>query len=354
MKTEARGKSTFILRVLKLVFGLVIALALVLILAVKIWLPGRLIEGLQSAVRENCDSCELKITRAKVSVLPPGLGLFDVRLTAGSPESSRVVTEVGEVRATLRLRSLFSHVLWIEMLRLEDVKVKFTDSDGPSKKQADKESSGSDWSMVISKTQIQDGEFIYVRNTHGTSAQLNVHFTRASLSEMGTSPAFKDLPIRAQALARIEKTGEIDLQVQTAPMQEPLRVTVDMGVKDQDLADLTPFFKENAGVILKGFMRQGHGHVDLEGRKLTATVWAKYEDLDVTLVKMYDRSEVAAFFINLGQAVAMETKNKDRPKSDQVRDVTIQREDKESIVSFILRGMKEAALKVSMPSVNPK
>ena len=84
--------------------------------------------------------------------------------------------------------------------------------------------------------------------------------------------------MEARALAQIEKSGAIDLKVVTKPWLKPLAVDVDLRAQNQNLADLTPFFKANAGVILEGTLVRGHGVVHVLGSRLRATVWAEYRD----------------------------------------------------------------------------
>lgn len=281
-----------------------------------------------------------------MAVLRPGAFSFnDIKFVSSKKGIPELEVEIGKLTVDLDVLPLLKGEVRIGSILIDKPRVVFRDGD--AKPGADKDSSAKNKSLNFDcrGLVISSGEFQYIRMTHGTVATLNVYEIDAEGGPLGQTLGNQ---VEVKARGRIEKSGAVELLVKMPLFESPLKVDVEIGVKDQNLADLTPFFKENAGVELHGKMLEGRGTAKVEGRSLRAEVLAKYKDFDLKLHKTYDRSEAAAFFMNLGTAIATAEKNTGKPAKDQQRGVNTQREAGEPIVGFILRGLKEAALRVSM------
>ena len=121
-----------------------------------------------------------------------------------------------------------------------------------------------------------------------------------------------------------------------------------MSVADQNLGALTDFFKPNAGVELTGTLVKGHSVSKLKGAELTTSLYADYKDFKLKVDKMYDRNEVQTFFTNLGTSIAVREKNHSAPAEEKMKTVESKRKGGESIVSFMLEGLKQASLAVAL------
>jgi uncharacterized protein involved in outer membrane biogenesis len=281
-----------------------------------------------------------------MSALSPGKFSFGaIKFVSSKKGIPELEVEIERLSVDLDVLPLLKGDVRIGALIIEKPKVIFRDGDAKPKEEKESSHKNRSLNFDLRGASISDGEFTYVRMTHGTVATLNVHNIQAESGPLGRTLGNQ---VELKARGRIEKSGTVDLKIGMPLFETPLKVYVAIDVDDQNLADLTPFFKENAGVELHGKMLEGRGTAKLEGRSLSAEVWAKYKDFDLKLHKMYDRSEAAAFFMNLGTAIATAEKNTGKPAKDQQRGVNIQREAGEPVVGFILRGLKEAALRVSM------
>ena len=327
--------------------------AILLVLAVLPYLLSPVVaRRVEQVVRDACATCEFHADEIRILLLRPGhVSLRGVHFKAGEKSISQFEATVPQIELSVALWPLLQKNLRLLNVDLRGPDVVFTDGDGKS---PPSKGSESEWNLAVEAVRVKNGEFHYVRNTHGTSATLNLNAIDLKGGGFATSGEGKFAAVKAAARLRLVKSGSIELNVSTKPFEKPLPIDVELNARDQNLADLTPFFKENAGVVLSGTLRQGHGKVKALGSHLDSLVWAEYEDLKVELLPIYDRSEAAAFFTNLGMAVAMVKKNGNASRADQVRATQLERKPEESIVHFILTGLKLAALQVTLPALTER
>lgn len=331
----------------KLAFALILIFILGLVGAI-FSVDEFLRQKLQTEVRESCATCALEIGNLHLRLLDPGeVHLTDVHLTTGTKGAFEVDARIESIVLKINPRELFNHQLEFERVIIEKPTVRLTDGDVHPAPDKPDDSPAAEWTFALNTTEVHFGTLDYTRNHVGTHAHIHVHDVQIKLGQLGNRPPLSEQTVEGTGQAQVEKSGEVWLKVSTTPFKKPLFIDLTLDVKKQNLADLTPFFKANAGVNLEGILRTGHAQVSVRGSSLKATLAADYQDLKITLEKMYDRNELTAFFMNLGTAVTMSKKNVDKPKEDKLRDVELSREGSESIVGFILRGLKEAALKVA-------
>ena len=154
-------------------------------------------------------------------------------------------------------------------------------------------------------------------------------------------------PITAKLESKFEKDGPHLLTLSLKPFAEPAVVDVDLVAHHQNLQGLSHFLMPNDGVELHGEIVEGHGFTHMVGRHLHAEVYAEYKDLRVKVHKADDRSGLVAFFTTLATQITSKKQNLDTPDQNQSRGVAIDREADESLIHFLLRGWKEAAIRVS-------
>lgn len=309
---------------------------------------------LERTGREQCPTCELSVRN--VSALPLLLGRIEVHgasWKSGSAGALEISAAAHSVSAQLNVFELLQKKLTVEKILIAGLEVGITDGESkepqtqPEEADSTHEVGEESWTIVVHEVQTRAAEFKYVRNKKGTHADLNVHNIDLQTGAMGFQKEWLDLPVKAKAELRLEKSGKIDLIV-TAYMKKPLRADVELLVKGQNLSDLSPFFVENAGVALSGELINGRGSVRVQGDQAEAEVMAKYRDLKVTLNETYDRNEWTAFLMNLGTSIGMSDQSTGKPVENQVRRKKLTREPGEPIIGFILRGMKEAAISVTL------
>jgi hypothetical protein len=118
-------------------------------------------------------------------------------------------------------------------------------------------------------------------------------------------------------------------------------------IEDQNLKDLNSYFFPSDGIELLGRLHFGLGVVSLDGSVLRSTVTARYSDFNLTLNANKERSGLEAFFGNLLSGLKIDDGDLDEGRKGQAASVELRRKKEESVVSALLRGLREAVLKVA-------
>jgi hypothetical protein len=94
--------------------------------------------------------------------------------------------------------------------------------------------------------------------------------------------------------------------------------------------------------------------VVIRGARLTSSAYVRYRGLGVQIKKTRERGALSAFFQNLMASITMGKQNADGGKYDRRGAAELERKPKETIISFALRGMKEAAIEVTSRGAGSK
>ena len=329
-------------------FGIMSVLTALGIISVTYYAAHRIRLEAIEAGRSVCPTCKLDIKG--VAAWPLWLGSVrfeDVSWKSGSPGALEISAAARSIEAVIALRPLFSKTVDIDLVDIQGLEVGLTDGEGKEPGTKTVEDEESEWAIIIRRIQTSGAEFTYVRNKSGTHAGLDLHNINLQTETFGLQGQWLGLPVKAKADLRLEKSGAIHLEL-AAHLKKPLNVDVALFVKEQNLADLTPFFAKNAGVELSGELQKGRGIVHVRGENADAEVLAIYRDLKVKIKESYDRNELTAYFMTLGASVGMSKKSTNKPADDQVRRKKIKREPGEPVIGFILRALKETAIAVTL------
>lgn len=327
---------------MKRAFWLIAAALIIPLLFAALLLPGRLEPWAENEIREaiqsRCATCTF--TMRELRLHWRGVNARDVEFTGGVAGGQRVQAKIASVLIVPELMSVFSKKPRLRAIHLLEPKVVFYD--GPKRTPKTKGQGGdTELPADIHRMFIRDGAFSYIRDVKDTHAELHVTDIRGAIDP---DP---DL-FRAWITARIGRGGSVELKVTSPLKKKPLELISEINLQDQNLEDLSHFFKPNAGVELKGVMTRASGVTHVQGRTQTAKVFAEFKDFSLKVNPMYDRDDVTTFFTNLGTAVAMRSKNTAAPRAEKTETKSLNREAGESLVSFILRGLKEAAIDITI------
>ncbi len=290
----------------------------------------------QRKVHAQCAHCQVSI--ARTTLWWPSLSFHQVRITLGRKGGQYCEIKTPRVSLFPQLQTLLGGDLHFNEIVVETPEIFFYDGD---QRTVENKTAGKSVAPKIDALEIEDGQFTYIRDTKGTHAVLTVHKIAAAMR-------LRPGELSAHAQMQVGHSGVSKLQVHARFGGRPLEIATKLQVEEQNLADLSRFFEPNAGVKLAGILLSGYALSDSIGDKLHATLWAQYRDFAIHVNKMYDRNELQTFFTNLGIAVAARSSNVENARPPKGESVDIKREQPESVVAFILRGLKEAALKVSL------
>ena len=304
---------------------------------------------LAAFVSESCGNCTVSLDRVRLAVLPPSIILEGVRLSGGNDKTTKVDAEVERIVARGSLRNLISGELNFEGVQAHAPHVVVTEGDLPVPPSKPEE--GTRMVCVIEGIEVIAGNFTYIRvfgsDKEARKAILHVKDIRASVGELGITPQLRDQKVHGQANGRLENSGGFVLTVETAPFSKVLNVDVDLQMTEQNLADVSPFFQTTDGIRMKGKLGRGRSVIKVQEERLTGSVQVEYEGLQIHYEETRSRGKVSAFLSNLVKSIKLRSSTLGKTPADQTRNVELQREPREALIHFILRGMKEGALKVA-------
>jgi len=279
----------------------------------------------------------LKLDSASVSLFDVSrLTLQAIHITYGTRGMADIEASIPSITVDVDLFALMDDQIIIENLIITKPDVIYTDGETPRPPKTPPVPEDKDAKPILVKAAHIDGaRFAYRR----------VLYKEASLITLNDIQlhATVDEEVRVKSNFQLEKSGNVQLNFNFPVKQEKLTVDVQVFIKDQNLADLNVFFKSNDGVILQGIMQEGDGRVLVDGDQAKSRVKAIYKNFDAKLVSNEDQGGIEVFFTNIGIALTTKDKNKSKKREE----VITQREPNESIVHFILTGLKVAALEVA-------
>jgi hypothetical protein len=325
-------------------FGILI-ISLSAAAAFSFFAPSYIQKKIEAGILESCSTCSIQIGNTSISLFSPRLWmLHDIHFKEGNPETSSYDVHIDEIAAEVDLRRLWDHHLHFTRLNIANPNLTLIDGEKHSKR-SNKEST---IKYKLENIRATNGIFTYVRNYKGTHAVLHMAKVEAKTAIFGNEDDLAGKPLDINSSLVMEQSGSIGVDIHTYMFAEgPLKADTIVRIKDQDLGKLTSFFRPNAGVILEGKMLSGLGIAKVRDATLDATVTTTFTGLKIVLEKEVERSSIEAFFENIGLTIDANKENLNKPREDRTRKVTLAREPEERVVSFTLRGLKEAALKVA-------
>lgn len=305
-------------------------------------------EELIALANGNCKSYKISVDKVYVSFIPLAVTIEKLHVVGGNPKTTEIDAAADSIRARISLRRLIRRELRITKIRVEAPRVVVTEGDLPTPRSGEeKDLSGGRWAFVIDETSLANGAFTYVRVHRGRRAAIRVTDLDGRVGIVGTILNLREESVHARVNGRIERSGEFALDVETFPFAKSLWLNVDLRINGQNLKDLNSYFRPREGIRLGGNLRYGHGSIAIRGKKLKGWVQAKYAGLNFSFEKTDERGALAAFFSNVGKSIKLRSSSVDRNPRDQIRAVELQRAGRETVLQFILRGMRDAALDVA-------
>jgi hypothetical protein len=262
----------------------------------------------------------------------------------GEPSTLETDVRFDSLRFDIGLLSSLRKVYRVNEAEIENLRVKVTDGDKDDDRKPGGESARPPY-FHADRIRITKSHFEYHRVLNKVRSSLAVSAIHGVLKNVSTIDA--DGAIAADLECLFQDSGPHVLKLELRPFAEPQMINVDLRVHHQDMEGLSRFLVPNDGVELHGELVEGRGVTQMRGRSLHSDVWAEYRGLKVKVHKADDRSPVAAFFTTLATNLTTKKQNLDTEARDQLRGVDLKREAGESLVHFLLRGWKDAAIKVA-------
>jgi hypothetical protein len=323
----------------------VLLICFAFVVAVDLVAGPLLLPRVQSAVNESCTHCELQIGSLDLGLFPPRAILGGVTYREGDPRDSLLVAQAKVTVVPLPLSNLRKGPWRVGMIRVEGANVLV--EEGSKSLPKPPPSPGKNTEILFAGASILHAEFTYHYNAPSGPALIRVHEIDAHGGPFGTGESSKDVAIDATADARLEGSGKVSLSVSAAFFADTPTCDVDLRLTGQNLAEMNSYFGVADGVELSGKLLDARGIAKIRGKRGEGDVTASFTGLGVHFRPNRKRGGLLAFFENLGAKVKVKGANFSDPRSAKERQVVTTRHERETVVSMVLRTLKEAALRVA-------
>jgi len=306
--------------------------------------PSLLRAKIESAGSAVCPDCRLELGGLAWSISPFGVRLSGVRFRSGDTRDSAVFVEARRVLVPLRPSSLGGGPLRLGRSRAEGLAVTVWEGDAHFPSSA---RSGEGAGFEAEGFEATGASFTYRKDSPAGTAYLRIGEVEASGGRFGTSAAYVGQPLRAHAGAVLEKSGKIDLTVSARYFVAPAWADVDLRVDGQRLAGVNGYFEPEEGVTLRGRLLKSRALVKVRATRAEGWVFARFDGLGLKFHRNRHRGGFAALLDNLAVRVKLKGENLDDPPVEAQKAVVSRRHARESAVSFVLRTLREAAVRVA-------
>jgi hypothetical protein len=322
----------------------------------------RTIESLGNTL---CSSCLLTIDHLKFQVFPLAVNLNGIILTGGDPNTTALKSSAKDLWVKISWINFFTKRIIFSEVKLDTPIVKVIEGDLPlvntdstDDQKEDQKGDEQGWTFAIESTTLTHAEFTYIRRYQSRmkqsqpsrlpmQAELNIKNISAIVSRIDSaSDACEDI-VNADLTAVLENSGHFTLKIKSSLCAEKHKIDVNLHLFKQNLNSVSDFFVSSSGVGMKGFIHDAWGEVRIHGQSSKTNSTIRYQDLALKFRTTDERGFIVTAFSNALQAISLHTSNLGRIKSDQTQSVELVRKSDETIISFVLRGLQEAALKIA-------
>ena len=330
--------------IVRLLLLLLAALALMIVLKEAV-VPWIVRPRLISAVHARCGTCELSLARVRVSLLPLALSCSRAHFTGGEPNATVFEVDAEHVYIPFSLFPLLKGRLRTGRIEIEQASVTVTEGDlyASSSVENDK---ARPLDIEIAGIKVTKSAFVYIREYPGRKARLAVARINAKVGPVGSSERLRKADAEGSADGLLEESGKFRLKVRAKLLAEAPDADVELQLAGQDLSKLNTFLEPADGIKLKGEVLEGRSSVTIRGTSLKSSAYVRYRGLNVKIKNDKTRGALSAFFQNIMAAVTIGKQNSDGGNYDRRGAAELRRKPKETVISFTLRGMKEASMKV--------
>lgn len=287
----------------------------------------------------NRAGCEFSAGESSLSYFPTRFVAKEVSFRQGREAATAIRAEVASAEFPISLWPLIFGKIRIGKVVLNRPRVEVIEGDERSAG-----GGGPAPDLEVEGVEIREGDFRYRRVYPGKHATVSVHGINGEVGRLIARSAERT---PGRVTARLEGSGAVDLSVNAAYFAASPDVEVELEIKGQKLAELNPYFIPADGIELFGTLEGGRGLVSLKGADIHATVKAKYTGFDVLTRATRQRSRGEAFLTNLLRSFRLDEDNLDEPRRDQNHGVKLKRKERESVISALLRGLRESVLHIA-------
>ncbi len=344
---QNRNRVPFVLKGLAILSVAIVSAVTIFQLVIAPWIVRY---ALGTLITKPCHHCTLEIQAIHINLFGPTVSLHEVKFSARVGDATMLSAHIPYVVADMYPLPLLKKKLHLGPIKLINPAVSVLEREQPPPAPSPKPEKKGETSRVttveFAGVDVVDGDFTYVHEKEAVPAAVRVHKIDLSLDRLGNTAELIEQRARWSATGILEHSGKFTLTVAPVLFSEMPNVDVELKISGLELFDLNEFFMHEDGIGLKGTLLHGESHVDVRNLQAHSVATAKFENLKFELNPTKKRSFIESFFTGLVAGVKMGSHNLYDTLEERTQTIEAKRNPEESLLAFILRAMKEAALKI--------
>jgi hypothetical protein len=337
--------------------GAGIALLLAVMLGISGQVAAQLVKTrLTASLKRSCPACSLEIGELQISLFTGRIRVDEIRYSGDPKEDSTLRFSAERLEARVNPLSLLRHQPQIESIdAIQPVVTIREKADTPPGAHALFPSPGSAFKSFpaaqVDHVRVYGGKFNYELDNHGRVgkielSQINGNVSRFATRERLLTEKYRQ-PILMVATARLEQSGSVKFRVSFDPFADKNHDSIDLELRGQKMEELNPFFTVESGLSLSGVLKQGKAELVVSQGHLSGTLSGSYEDLKLKFQPTPERGKIKSKVTTMISSIeTAKTRPKPQEKQPPEAQVSAQREPREPITKFLIRGLRDAAKKV--------
>lgn len=234
---------------------------------------------------------------------------------------------------------LLSGTPHLRKVTLQAPEVRVSERDGPP---GSRPSEDRPPEFYLGEIAIGEGRFIYEKLERGKRGRIQVTDIEGEITDVAGGPGSASAWTKGKATGSLEGSGDFTLEIEARPWRVSADPRVRLEIRKFDLSQVNPYFLPIDGVRLSGSVDRGRAEVTVEESRLESSARLQYRGLDLDFRPGSEHGILDALVQDIGADLALADE-----RSSPSPVVKLRRKGRESLISFILRGMKEAALRVA-------
>lgn len=199
--------------------------------------------------------------------------------------------------------------------------------------------------MRVGEIKVQNGTFRYQSVNHGKTGTITISHVDGTINSFATRHNLLtepyQHPLRMDASAKFEDSGLVGFHVSFDPFAERNHDSIVLELSHQNMTEANRFFMAESGLALGGTLVHAKADLGLSQGQLSGVLEAQYQDLLIKFHPTPDRGKLEAKLETwIGKLKSKKTQTRSVP-------VSARREPHEPITKLLIRGLKDAAQRVT-------
>lgn len=270
---------------------------------------------------------------------PASITLSEVRIEAGNDDVERWEVSASRIVLEPRWAELWTGKPSFRRAEVQGLRVKLLEGDAPKKKSEP----GPAPAFRIDALRVVGGRFAYERRYRGRRGSLKFSEINMTAGTLRPELATQATPVKLTAL--MGKSGQVAIDLNARFFASDPELRLRLTLKALNLQEANEYFRPLDELELRGTLQEAVCEVRGGARELRANVALRFRGFDVDFHAGRERSGFSAALGDLLGSMFFPEDTKGRAYAPGY--ATITREANESPVGFVLRGLKEAAMKAA-------